>query len=126
MILSVNQAMIIEVEAKKLWNATDLEVSANQTYRFVAKGRWRDFIVKTGANGYTASYMRLFDGYKRFQNANWFSLIGSIDKSRDFEIGKTNTVEMKASGFLYLYANDAPRFYFNNSGKISVVITRIK
>ncbi|MGK6351570.1 hypothetical protein [Parapedobacter sp. DT-150] len=124
--LSVNQSMLIRVDAKQPWNPTGLVVITEETYEFVSKGRWKEFVIKTDAAGHSSFFKRPFNRYKRYRQAKWLSLIGSIDKTHDFEIGKSKVITMPFTGVLYLFANDIPNWYFNNSGKISLLIKRLK
>lgn len=75
---------------------------------------------------------------RRFKDANWFSLIGviangigvdqakkEINEHETFLIGDENTRDIKSGGYLYCYANDAWRFYFNNKGSVTLRAKRL-
>ncbi len=124
--LSVNQSKLVLIYSKKSWNDTAIEISTGEEYLFEADGAWKDLVIRTDADGYSNLYMRLFNKLKRSRENKWFALIGSLDKSDNFLIGKTNRVLFKHSGKLCCFANDAPGFYWNNFGHITLKITRLK
>lgn len=72
---------------------------------------------------------------KRRPTMPWFALVGTIANDRgidqekkilieheNFLIGKGCRHEPKKSGYLYCYANDAWKFYYNNSGLVELKI----
>lgn len=124
--LKVNESVQFIIHAKLIWNNTPLEVKINEIYSFQAHGIWRDLIFQKNANGYINWYLNLLNRFKRFKNAKWFALIGSIDHKFDFYIGVSNRVKFINSGELSFYANDAKHFYCNNSGFIKLTIKRIQ
>ncbi|MFM2476382.1 DUF2235 domain-containing protein [Celerinatantimonas sp. MCCC 1A17872] len=79
-------------------------------------------------------------GTKRDENAPWFSLIGSVASNltspsdphalgqhETFYIGKgLDNFTPQKSGYLYAYANDAWKFYFNNHGSVTLVVTKVE
>ncbi len=123
--LEPNQSLKHEILARKPWNETELDVLPGETYLFTAEGEWTDWLFKTDANGYANYYMNLYNRLKRVGDAKWFELIGSLDKVNFYRIGKKNNITFQEAGKLSLFANDAPGFYWNNSGKIIVTIIRI-
>jgi hypothetical protein len=124
--LNINESKTIAIYSKAFWNETDLEISNEEEYRFEASGLWKDFFVKCEADGYTCWLMSLFNSWKRSPDNNWFALIGCLNKTNDFLIGKQNQISFNQNGKLHCYANDAKRFYSNNFGQISLKITRTK
>ncbi|MGB2706926.1 MAG: DUF2235 domain-containing protein, partial [Pseudoalteromonas nigrifaciens] len=64
----------------------------------------------------------------RLPNAQWFSLIGAINKSDKnlFAIADGADVKIVQSGEFTPFANDLSRFYGANAGKIKVKVTRLK
>jgi hypothetical protein len=69
---------------------------------------------------------RLAEPFRRLGEANWFALIGTIhQKGPAFLIGDGTEIEMTADGLSYCFANDLPSFYFNKSGHVRVVVTRL-
>lgn len=126
--LKLNESIPIEIIAKCKWNPTEIEISAQEEYKFEASGSWSDLMVKTDADGYTNGYMRLFNNLKRAKQYPWFALVGVLNQSNNeyFLIGKNNKIAFEQSGKLYCFANDVNGFYWNNFGSISLKVTRIK
>lgn len=124
--LSVNQSELALIYSGKSWNETGVEIMAGEEYLFEADGTWKDLVISTDADGYSNLYMRLFNKLKRSRENKWFALIGSLNKSGGFLIGKNNKILFNHGGDLYCYANDIYGFYWNNSGHITLKITRLK
>ncbi|MCC7058459.1 MAG: hypothetical protein IT272_13685 [Chitinophagales bacterium] len=124
--LEVNQSKSFKICSKEFWNDTGLEINSGEEYKFVAEGTWKDLLMKCDADGYTSLYMSLYNRWKRSKDNNWFALIGSINQTSDFLIGKSNQKKINENGKLFCYANDVKGFYWNNFGEISLTITRIK
>jgi hypothetical protein len=57
---------------------------------------------------------------------NWFKLLAAvgIDRKEIIPIGRGCGFTAKTSGRLFLFVNDAPRWYGNNHGKAKVTITK--
>ena len=126
--LGVGEQIDFTVFARAKLNATPLWVQQGERHRFVASGTWYDASIRTGPAGYPSRSLgfRLVAPFRRVRNANWFALIGSIhQKGPAFVIGDGAEIVMLADGLLYCFANDLPSFYFNNSGHIQVVVTRL-
>ncbi len=125
--LAQNETKTIEIYACAKWNITGIEVSPGEEYQFNTTGEWYDMGKKSAAAGYSNFYMRLWNGFRRHKQSKWFALIGSVDKLDDFYIGeqllKNNFLK---TGMLYCYANDAWWFYWNNTGHVTLNITRTK
>lgn len=72
---------------------------------------------------------------KRVHGANWFELVGTIANGtpgqhkgladETFVIGSARSHKVHRSGYLYCFANDAWQMYFNNTGRITLTVTRI-
>lgn len=124
--LQVGESKTVEIYSKIFWNETDLEILAGEEYKFDSVGSWKDLLVRCNSDGYVSWYMNLYNNWKRSPGNNWFALIGSLDKRNDFLIGKQSQLSFHNSGKLYCYANDVRGFYWNNSGQISLTISRIK
>lgn len=126
--LKINEIIEVEIYAKCKWNSTQIEISESEEYIFSAFGAWKDLTIKTDADGYTNSYMKLFDAIKRAKKYQWFALIGSLNqiKNEYFLIGKNNKIAFVNSGILYCFANDVNGFYWNNFGNITLQVKRIK
>lgn len=124
--LEIGDSIILKIYSKPLWNETDLEVRAGETYIFLAKGEWTDWYIVSEADGYEMWHMNLFRSYKRSPENKWFALMGSIGKTDTiFLIGRMMKKTFMKTGKLYLFANDVRGFYFNNKGSIIVTIRRI-
>mgnify|MGYP003577371638 CR=1 FL=1 len=123
--LAINDSIKLDIQSRLFWNETEIEILSGEEYKFVAEGQWRDLTIKTDPDGYTKLYMRLFNRLKRSESNNWFALMGSLDKSGDFLIGRNNKIEFQKSGTLYCYANDVRGFYWNNSGHASLEVIRL-
>jgi hypothetical protein len=123
--LAKNNFKEIQVCSRQFWNDTAIEIMAGEQYQFDVTGTWKDLTVKTDADGYSNLYMSLFNKLKRSKENKWFALMGSLDQSGYFLIGKTNEVSFNQTGKLYCFANDVRGFYWNNSGSVTLKVTRI-
>lgn len=126
--LQVNETVKVKIRARCNWNSTQIEISEGEEYEFTAIGKWTDFTITKDADGYTNSYMRLFDAKKRARHHQWFALMGSLNKNEDryYLIGKNNKIPFNENGILYCFANDVKGFYWNNFGNITLQVKRIK
>lgn len=124
--LNINVPITKEVYSRKWWNKSGIEVLAGEEYKFECTGVWKDLLTYYKADGYVLNYLKPFEKFRRSKMENWFALIGSIDKMNDFLIGDQGQLIMEITGQLYFYANDVFGMYWNNSGHISVTITRVK
>ena len=124
--LEINEYKKVIVYSKKIWNETEIQVKNGDEYQFEAEGEWKDLWKKTDAEGYSNFYMSLYNKLKRSQNNKWFALMGCVNKSKCFFIGKRNQITTEENGMLFCFANDVCGFYWNNSGYITLKITRKK
>lgn len=127
--MNVGETSEITIEANQPWNDTFVDVVQNGVYRITAAGEWCDLFIRTDANGYDSVLsQRLFESRRRIASAKWFALIGSLgrDDSTAFVIGDDIVWTAPATGRLFAFANDVPGFYFNNFGRISVKIDRMR
>lgn len=102
-----------------MWNAV-------KNTLFEAVGTWQDAgYPETDANGFKAFTAAMHFGtlLKPKPGHNYMKLCGKVG-SWKFGIGTGATITMKRSGMLTLFANDAKGFYSNNSGSITVTLTR--
>ena len=92
-------------------------------------------VAATGKKGEPST----FSPARRFPNSPWFALVGiiangvgeneenkSADDHQDFTIGELRELNITRGGFLYCCANDAWKFYFNNTGSVTLTVTRIR
>jgi hypothetical protein len=88
-----------------------------------------DFFVCCGPEGYDNAYMRLFASRKRVQKTPWFALCGRVgnDDGDAFPIGRelVNFAPTRV-GEVAFFANDHPEFYWNNFGRIPLLVARMK
>ena len=129
-VMEVGESVEIEIDAAFKYNRTGVIVTPQQRYRFEAIGSWVDWNRSCGPEGYASpnGVLRAAESYRRYPKANWFCLIGCVDKSPTtfFEIGTGITYEPMAAGELMCFANDCAWFYWNNSGQIRLRIMREK
>jgi hypothetical protein len=132
--LSAGDSAVVEVWAKSQANHTKIAVKQGATYRFVVPSgqTWTDWFIRTDADGYEHGPLlflqEAFKGTKPLPDRNWFLLCGNVDRpgNAPFPIGgKPIEVSMNASGELLLFANDSKWFYWNNFGRIQVIVTRV-
>jgi len=128
--LEVGQTSVVGVHSSLKWEDTTLRFSKGETYRFQATGHWYDANIPSGPGGYETPglLLRLFEPLRRFPKANWFGLIGSIDRrpSATFFIGETSERNITEDGVLHCFANDLACMYWNNSGWIKLTVTRLQ
>jgi hypothetical protein len=124
--LKINESATILIYSKKIWNETNITIEVGEEYKFEAFGTWRDMVLLScDADGYNCLYMMLYKRWKRSKENNWFALIGSINQKDDFLIGKKWQKVFQQNGKLWCYANDLKCMYWNNSGHLSLKITRL-
>lgn len=123
--LVIGESRILTIKAREFWNEAKLDIAAGERYRFMAEGRWWDMIMPARAGGFSSLLMRWAEKKKRVQDQPWFALMGSINKAHHFLIGATDqSIPMQHTGALYLFANDAEGYYWNNWGKLKLRILR--
>ncbi len=120
------------VFAKPTWNRSQILVEAGQTYRLeiLQVTQWQDAWIQNidPTQGYRLWYLAPLAGLRRFPQANWFALIGAIGKDRNtfFPIDQTPMKYIPTTtGEFLCFANDAPFAYGNNSGQLTLQITRL-
>ncbi len=112
------------VFARALWNDSGFDVTAGALVLIAAHGEWFDWNRKTGPGGYVEPKFDFIADWRRAPGANWFALVGCVDKDKRtcqaVQFGQH--MRFAASGRLWLFANDLPFMYWNNSGAICVRI----
>lgn len=124
------------IYANQYWNDTGIDLVDNQRYRisvvpnlgeplrdasFEAKGidgeEWHSVAHKTA---------ELVHG-KRIDDARWFALIGTVDKTHPWVVIDGGVFTAPASGRLYCFFNDVQWeiFYRNNSGWVVLEVERV-
>lgn len=130
--MRIGQTAYVSVFADKLWNDSGINVVSGQAFTFtVPAGEiWIDWKTQCGADGYESNrFSRQWERFRRVPNASWFQLICTIGRSLSSPIvvgSRLLNVFPPVPGRLYLFANDIPWMYWNNSGMIAVRITRTK
>lgn len=133
------QSVEVRVYARDYWNETGVYLEAGRQYAFAvvdARQTWLDWTRQADANGYRGNLLqRLAGRLKRVPEANWFCLCGAVADAlmpsvagdpppiTQFAIGIGRTHACRQGGYLYLFANDVPGFYFNNRGSLLVRIS---
>lgn len=114
----------LEIDARRHWNDTGLQITAGRAVRIIASGVWRDWMIETDADGFSRPHLRLAEPLRRVPTAHWFQLCGTIDRRLDQVIILGGDVAFKApaGGRLFLFANDVSWMYWNNVGQIQVRI----
>ena len=123
--LEKNQTETFKIYANQFWNDTGVRIDPGEHYSFSAKGKWKDLILNSDADGYTNFYMRLFKNLKRSKENDFFVLMGSIDKINNFRIGTSAVIKFDTPGTLSCFANDVKGFYWNNFGSLDLIIKRL-
>ena len=117
----------MKIHARRKWNATGYVLQAGRVYRLRARGTWQDWFIPCGPDGFSRAHLRWFEWMRRQPKANWFALIGSIEKSKrdTFVIGSDLRLTAPATGQLYCYANDVPLAYCNNRGYVELDVEEV-
>ncbi|MBE0361256.1 MULTISPECIES: DUF2235 domain-containing protein [Pseudoalteromonas] len=136
--LSINQSQDVTVFASEHYNATGLMLELGATYRFAPYPNqyWFDDGIKCTPLGWSRDNVQLgvkeipmavLEPFRRLPHAQWFSLIGAINKSDDhlFEIADGADIKITKSGEFCPFANDLSRFYGANAGKVKMKVTRL-
>jgi hypothetical protein len=125
--MEVGESFIKTIKAIEKWNDTENILVAGEKYHLTATGQWTDWFILCDACGYERAYLKPSEWLRRFPEANWFALIGSIEKDKQtfFYIGKERAFSPSQTGRLYCFANDVPFAYWNNKGSIQVCVTRL-
>jgi len=127
-VLAVGQSVDVRVRARATWTNTGIQLVAGQEYRFAARGRWWDAVVRRDADGYSSSLLRFAERWRRAPQENWFALIGAIDEDEAHLclIGTARTLVAPTSGVLTCFANDVRFMSWNNWGRIDLTVTRVE
>lgn len=125
--LAINQEETFKIRAFKQWNDTNLEIKAGETYVFTSTGKWFDFFICCDANGYKRWYLKYAEKKRRAPGELWFALMGSINhgKKQYYQLYSRKPITFEESGQLTCFANDLKCMYFNNWGKVKLVVKRI-
>jgi hypothetical protein len=126
--LNPGQTVTVPIDSRLKWNDTGVLLRAGARYEFSATGTWHDRQYATDADGYPSStlLLKLAEPLRRVRSANWFTLIGAIDRDERsaFRMGSKGVFSAAKDGQLTCFANDTPLTYGNNSGSVSLTVTR--
>ena len=137
-VLSVNQSQDVILFASEQYNTTGLMLEQDATYRFTPYPNqyWFDDGIKCSPLGWHRDNVKLgvkeipmaaLEPFRRFPHAQWFSLIGAINKNDEhlFKIADGADIKITKSGEFCPFANDLSRFYGANAGKIKIKVIRL-
>lgn len=131
-----------KVFSREKYNDPELVLKKGKEYQVFAYGIWYDKSIACSAEGYTSEqfkgFIKIFSSLekmRRIPDADWFSLIGVVEKSLDniinlgglFKESDSSKVTFIApeSGRLYLFANDLNFMYHNNREYLIVSIEEL-
>ena len=127
----------LKIRAESYWNASGLILEKGATYKFEVKKvlDWKDWNVDANAEGWIEPPKNLVAAMRSLARApdrNYFYLMGAIRGAcydgltceEQFPIGKKAQFTAPANGEFCSFANDIPLMYWNNSGSITLEITR--
>ena len=123
---------VITVFAREEWNDTpQVYLEANGLYRFEVVGdpiEWVDGEVRdtNGADGYELAALKSFKHLARLPSARWLQLVGAVDRSELFAMGRVCDHRPRSSGEFGCFANDAPFKYENNRGRLALSVRRLE
>ena len=136
--LELGQSHAFRIAARQKYNASQLMLQAGAHYEFRVVGTWTDAKIRCNASGWTESavrpilrpLIRAAEKKRRCRCANWFELIGTIgcNECHHFRIGCRGngwSYTPTCNGPLYAFANDLSSKYGNNSGCLTVTVTRV-
>lgn len=126
--LSIGESVVVTVSADDLFQPTLVSVVKGDSYRIDAQGEWQDAgFPSSDAEGFKGFTAPMFFGMllKPMPGQYYMKLCGKVGTWK-FPVGNSTEVKMKRNGKLLLFPNDAKGFFDNNSGSMSVTITRIK
>ena len=127
--MQVGETRTVAIDSREHWNDTGITFVAGGRYRAEAVGKWHDAGKECDASGWESdsALIRDLEHFRRVRDANWFALIGAIDRDRatEFLIGSACDITAPRDGELTCFANDAPFMYWNNKGAIELRVTRM-
>lgn len=141
-IISLDKAKpsaIIDVCACKSWNESGVTVKKGDKFIFQVKNiiePWQDGVIQANPHdGWSEGGFlgALAFWKKRSLFMPWYALVGTVGGSGEqtfkpldyFSEQEPFEVDIEQPQELYFYANDAFRRYFNNQGKLQLIITKI-
>ena len=123
----------MKVKANQFWKNTgcDLERDAEYQASWTVVSPWIDVRIpsdpETG-NLRNPILLRLFAFTKRFRAAPFLALIGCVDQRKEtfIPLVRDRRFQVKRSGRLWVFANDAPFgwYYRNNKGELEFTVLK--
>lgn len=122
--LEIGVGRTVKVRADQFWTDTGIALVPGR-YRFEAGGRWSDWFIRSGPEGYHALPLLFFERQRRVSGAPWMVLVGAIghDDATAFVIGTGVERDIAAAGELCCFGNDLPTMYWNNQGEVELTVT---
>ena len=126
--LARGQAVAVIVAARPKWNKTGIRLVEGQEYSITAQGDWCDASIHQGPAGRLDPRFRSVERWRRRKDAKWFELVCATNSDLDtsFIVGEGAPVPADRRGELTCFANDLGVSYGNNSGGITMTVTRTK
>jgi hypothetical protein len=117
------------------WSGVRLGKGASYTLSAPEGDTWKDASITCGPGGrsseqlpwYKEPIVKAFERLRRLKDVNWFALVGALDDEDDelFLIGdKPDAYTAPQDAELYLFANDMPGRFGNNTGSLMLTISR--
>jgi len=118
-------------------------VQEGTRYRISADGQWKDWFIPATVHGFDSNFvLRIFESFRVLPGAKWFvlggvvALEGATVRQLDRHVGQfgmdvspflvgSQTWVAPATGSLYVFANDVPWAYFNNTEAINFQIEAV-
>ena len=135
--LEIGDEKRVIVNSRAKFNDSGVDLVAGSVYRIasVPGARWKDLHLSRDANGWKSEDIKFFSRFvrsleknRRLPSAHWFEMVGAYGKSDRnlFRIGTQVMFQAAENSRLFLFANDLPSMYWNNSGSIETIVTRIE
>jgi uncharacterized protein (DUF2235 family) len=119
------------IYADKDWNETGVLLEKDKTYQLssititepLKDASWESDSIE--GKDWQGFWHKLFAKAKRKKDANWFALIGTVDKQNPWTFKVNSKFTAPESGILICYFNDVSNMYWNNSGKVILNIQKM-
>ncbi len=135
----------LAVRAASYWNASGLILEPGVKYRFTVgkDDTWLDWTRNTDVHGWEPDgLIGLFNSFKRVPSQPYFKMIGATFNHcvdglpcanvfpMDFKENGSDTLtfelDNRHEGELCVFANDLPMMYWNNTGRITLTVHRVR
>lgn len=128
--LEVGDTDTLMIRADEKMSGEFLVVKPGEKYTFKVdstKNRWVDFFIPTDADGF--NNLLLKEKSKRLPGEKCFKLCAIQvlnDTCKVFPVGLKKEWDVMEEGKLHFFANDGENWYWNNFGKIRLIVFRKK